>query len=333
MHYVQATVVIPTFNGCRLLAEALEGLGRQTVEHEVIVVDNASTDGTIELLAERFPRTRLVRLPENAGFGRADQPGRGGRRDGRRRARSTTTSSASRTSSNGCSSRSTTRVSRWSRVSCCSTTDRNSWTPLGSSSTRLFVRGTRRGTGRCRSWQAPRSRSGLAEVRPPSGPWPSERSAASTRPSSPTGRTSTSLFGCGSPGTAAFARRMLARCTSTARRSALPHPLNGASRPSAAATCSRGIASRGAACPRGRRSRSSTGRCSSSICSFDVSSARCGNAAAAPAPGSRGRPCGRRSSSRRSASARQLGRQAGQLRLRASGSLPTHFDQGTPGAP
>jgi hypothetical protein len=26
-----------------------------------------------------------------------------------------------------------------------------------------------------------------------------------------------------------------------------------------------------------------------------------------------------------------LGRQAGQLRLRASGSLPTHFDQGTPG--
>ena len=66
MHYVQATVVIPTFNGCQLLAEALEGLGRQTVEHEVIVVDNASTDGTIELLAERFPRTRLVRLPENA---------------------------------------------------------------------------------------------------------------------------------------------------------------------------------------------------------------------------------------------------------------------------
>jgi len=71
VHYVQATVVIPTFNGWRLLAEALEGLGRQTIEHEVVVVDNGSTDGTVELGTERFPRTRFVRLPENAGFGRA----------------------------------------------------------------------------------------------------------------------------------------------------------------------------------------------------------------------------------------------------------------------
>src|SRR4249920_3254474 len=71
VHYVPATVVIPTFNGRRMLSEALDGLSRQTVAHDVIVVDNGSTDGTPELLAERFPGVRVVRLPANIGFGRA----------------------------------------------------------------------------------------------------------------------------------------------------------------------------------------------------------------------------------------------------------------------
>jgi N-acetylglucosaminyl-diphospho-decaprenol L-rhamnosyltransferase len=69
--YVQATVVIPTFNGLRMLAEALDGLERQTTAHDVIVVDNASTDRTVDLLAKRFPYVRVVELPENVGFGRA----------------------------------------------------------------------------------------------------------------------------------------------------------------------------------------------------------------------------------------------------------------------
>lgn len=71
MQAVQATVVIPTLNGAASLTETLEALAAQTVEHAVVVVDNASTDGTVELLAERFPRVRVVRLDENVGFGRA----------------------------------------------------------------------------------------------------------------------------------------------------------------------------------------------------------------------------------------------------------------------
>jgi GT2 family glycosyltransferase len=68
---MKATVVIPTYNGAAMLAEALEALQRQTIEHEVVVVDNASTDGTAELLADRFPHVRALRLDENLGFGRA----------------------------------------------------------------------------------------------------------------------------------------------------------------------------------------------------------------------------------------------------------------------
>ncbi|HVU79678.1 MAG TPA: glycosyltransferase family 2 protein [Gaiellaceae bacterium] len=72
---MRATVVIPTYNGRAILTEALESLAAQTVEHDVVVVDNASTDGTAELLAERFPGVRVVRLQENLGFGRANNRG------------------------------------------------------------------------------------------------------------------------------------------------------------------------------------------------------------------------------------------------------------------
>jgi GT2 family glycosyltransferase len=63
--------VIPTRDGRAHLVEALESLERQTVEHDVVVVDNASSDGTAELVAERFPLVRVLRLDENLGFGRA----------------------------------------------------------------------------------------------------------------------------------------------------------------------------------------------------------------------------------------------------------------------
>jgi N-acetylglucosaminyl-diphospho-decaprenol L-rhamnosyltransferase len=68
---MSATVVIPTYNGAAMLAESLAALAAQTVQHSVVVVDNASTDGTAELLAERFPHVRVLRLDQNLGFGRA----------------------------------------------------------------------------------------------------------------------------------------------------------------------------------------------------------------------------------------------------------------------
>jgi GT2 family glycosyltransferase len=64
-------VIIPSFNGAAALGATLESLRRQTVEHEVVVVDNASSDGTGRLLADRFPEVRVVALAENVGFGRA----------------------------------------------------------------------------------------------------------------------------------------------------------------------------------------------------------------------------------------------------------------------
>jgi len=67
------TIAIVSYNAKDELAACLESVSSSTrlVSYEVIVADNASTDGTVEMLADRFPRVRVIASPENLGFGRA----------------------------------------------------------------------------------------------------------------------------------------------------------------------------------------------------------------------------------------------------------------------
>jgi len=68
---VKTWVVIPTLDGRERLLQALASLERQTVPASVVVVDNASADGTAEAIAERHPQVRVVRNERNLGFGAA----------------------------------------------------------------------------------------------------------------------------------------------------------------------------------------------------------------------------------------------------------------------
>lgn len=63
------TAVIVTYNSGRILAECLPALGPDV---PVMVVDNASTDDTLAVVARLAPQARILRNDRNLGFGRAN---------------------------------------------------------------------------------------------------------------------------------------------------------------------------------------------------------------------------------------------------------------------
>ncbi|NPV07251.1 MAG: glycosyltransferase family 2 protein [Anaerolineae bacterium] len=66
---VRASVVIPNWNGARLLPTCLDSLRAQTEpSFETIVVDNASEDDSVALVRRDYPEVRLIALDRNRGF-------------------------------------------------------------------------------------------------------------------------------------------------------------------------------------------------------------------------------------------------------------------------
>ncbi|HNW92703.1 MAG TPA: glycosyltransferase [bacterium] len=68
----ELSIVIPAWNARELLAESLPltlaALAADGVAAELVVIDNASSDGTAAWLAERYPDARVTTLPANEGF-------------------------------------------------------------------------------------------------------------------------------------------------------------------------------------------------------------------------------------------------------------------------
>ncbi len=63
--------VVVNWNGAHLLDECLKSLQDQDLAPgalEIVVVDNASSDGSVALLDERYPDVRVVRNAQNLGF-------------------------------------------------------------------------------------------------------------------------------------------------------------------------------------------------------------------------------------------------------------------------
>lgn len=66
---VRFSVVIPNWNGQRFLAACLDALRKQPADAiEVILVDNASTDGSQDFVKAAYPEVRLFELEANRGF-------------------------------------------------------------------------------------------------------------------------------------------------------------------------------------------------------------------------------------------------------------------------
>jgi GT2 family glycosyltransferase len=72
------TIVIPNWNGAEHLPDCLDSIRALDYPQdslEVIVVDNASTDGSRSVAQSRLPGVRVVELPNNQGFGAACNAG------------------------------------------------------------------------------------------------------------------------------------------------------------------------------------------------------------------------------------------------------------------
>ena len=74
---VDISVIIVNWNTCQLLVQCLSSIAQFNEDSslEIIVVDNASTDGSIEHIEENFPDIRLIRNASNQGFAAANNLG------------------------------------------------------------------------------------------------------------------------------------------------------------------------------------------------------------------------------------------------------------------
>jgi len=70
---VEVSIIIVSYNGREYLRRCLRSLLEHTqgLEYEVVVVDNASQDGSADMVAAEFPSVRLLRRPSNAGLSTA----------------------------------------------------------------------------------------------------------------------------------------------------------------------------------------------------------------------------------------------------------------------
>lgn len=72
----KVAVVIPNYNGIQYLETCFNALREQTFsDFQIILVDNGSGDGSLELVRKSYPEVQILPLPENLGFCRAVNEG------------------------------------------------------------------------------------------------------------------------------------------------------------------------------------------------------------------------------------------------------------------
>jgi len=69
----QVRIIVVNWNGRTFLEDCLQSLRRQTYRSfSITLVDNGSTDGSVEFVSGRFPEVRVIALRENLGFAGAN---------------------------------------------------------------------------------------------------------------------------------------------------------------------------------------------------------------------------------------------------------------------
>ena len=71
----KVSIVIVSYNVCQLLDDCLQSVSKalEGIDGEIFVVDNNSSDGTVDALKPLHPAVRFIVNQENVGFARANK--------------------------------------------------------------------------------------------------------------------------------------------------------------------------------------------------------------------------------------------------------------------
>jgi GT2 family glycosyltransferase len=71
---MKLSVIIVSQNACALLKQALNSLiaACKGIDYEVLIVDNASTDKSLDMLSSEFPKAQVIANPTNLGIAKAN---------------------------------------------------------------------------------------------------------------------------------------------------------------------------------------------------------------------------------------------------------------------
>ncbi|MBL0356225.1 MAG: glycosyltransferase family 2 protein [Chitinophagaceae bacterium] len=74
---IDVSVIIVNFNTCQLTSDCIKSVLEKTkdINIEIIVVDNASSDGSVPTIKKMFPGVTVIESHENIGFGKANNLG------------------------------------------------------------------------------------------------------------------------------------------------------------------------------------------------------------------------------------------------------------------
>ena len=74
---MDVSIIIVNYNTKDLIKTCIDSIYGQTdqIKFEIIVVDNASKDGSQQMIKNEFPNVILIESPENMGFGKANNFG------------------------------------------------------------------------------------------------------------------------------------------------------------------------------------------------------------------------------------------------------------------
>lgn len=72
---LMCVAIVVTYNGEQVIEKCLDGLRYSRFPVSVVIIDNASSDSTVEIVKNRFKEMTLIQCSKNLGFGRANNIG------------------------------------------------------------------------------------------------------------------------------------------------------------------------------------------------------------------------------------------------------------------